>query len=66
MILTTNTPYPSRKIRRIRAYTHQRPQRKLNTPYPEEVNTPYGRYSMDSAKITRKRSKPDKHGHGNG
>ncbi|GJZ85142.1 ribonuclease H-like domain-containing protein [Tanacetum coccineum] len=27
-ILTTNTPYPSRKIRRIRAYTHQRPQRK--------------------------------------
>ncbi|GJY01167.1 hypothetical protein Tco_0359319 [Tanacetum coccineum] len=28
-ILTTNTPYPSRKIRRIRACTHQRPQRKL-------------------------------------
>ncbi|GJS32070.1 hypothetical protein Tco_0530452 [Tanacetum coccineum] len=28
MILTTNMPYPSRKIRRIRAYTHQRPQRK--------------------------------------
>ncbi|GKD70113.1 putative reverse transcriptase domain-containing protein [Tanacetum coccineum] len=28
MILTTNTPYPSRKIRRIRACTHQRPQRK--------------------------------------
>ncbi|GJW27252.1 hypothetical protein Tco_0041063 [Tanacetum coccineum] len=27
-ILTTNTPYPSRKIWRIRAYTHQRPQRK--------------------------------------
>ncbi|GJS29943.1 retrovirus-related pol polyprotein from transposon TNT 1-94 [Tanacetum coccineum] len=27
-IQTTNTPYPSRKIRRIRAYTHQRPQRK--------------------------------------
>ncbi|GJR36865.1 hypothetical protein Tco_1212549 [Tanacetum coccineum] len=27
-ILKTNTPYPSRKIRRIRAYTHQRPQRK--------------------------------------
>ncbi|GJY08217.1 retrovirus-related pol polyprotein from transposon TNT 1-94 [Tanacetum coccineum] len=26
MILTTNTPYPLRKIRRIRAYTHQRPQ----------------------------------------
>ncbi|GJT34047.1 reverse transcriptase domain-containing protein [Tanacetum coccineum] len=29
-ILKTNTPYPSRKIRRIRAYTHQRPQRKLD------------------------------------
>ncbi|GJZ28989.1 putative ribonuclease H-like domain-containing protein, partial [Tanacetum coccineum] len=28
IILTTNTPYPSRKIRRIRACTHQRPQRK--------------------------------------
>ncbi|GJW21574.1 hypothetical protein Tco_0032196 [Tanacetum coccineum] len=27
-ILITNTPYPSRKIRRIRACTHQRPQRK--------------------------------------
>ncbi|GJY40793.1 hypothetical protein Tco_0428063 [Tanacetum coccineum] len=27
-ILTTNTPYPSRKIRHIRARTHQRPQRK--------------------------------------
>ncbi|GJT37730.1 probable inactive receptor kinase [Tanacetum coccineum] len=27
-VLTTNTPYPSRKIRRIRACTHQRPQRK--------------------------------------
>ncbi|GJR20155.1 hypothetical protein Tco_0968682 [Tanacetum coccineum] len=27
-ILKTNTPYPSRKIRHIRACTHQRPQRK--------------------------------------
>nr|GEY60502.1 hypothetical protein [Tanacetum cinerariifolium] len=27
-VLTTNTPYPSRMIRRIRACTHQRPQRK--------------------------------------
>ncbi|GJU44529.1 hypothetical protein Tco_1201795 [Tanacetum coccineum] len=27
-ILKTNTPYPSRKIRRIRACTHLRPQRK--------------------------------------
>ncbi|GJT48873.1 hypothetical protein Tco_0975030 [Tanacetum coccineum] len=36
-ILKTNTPYPSRKIRRICACTHQRPQGiKLNTPYPED------------------------------
>ncbi|GJV38352.1 zf-CCHC domain-containing protein [Tanacetum coccineum] len=36
-ILKTNTPYPSRKIRRIRACTHQRPQgMKINTPYPED------------------------------
>nr|GEW98288.1 hypothetical protein [Tanacetum cinerariifolium] len=28
IVLTTNTSYPSRKIRRIRAYTHQRPRRK--------------------------------------
>ncbi|GJX98331.1 hypothetical protein Tco_0355350 [Tanacetum coccineum] len=27
-VMTTNTPYPSRKIRRIRSCTHQRPQRK--------------------------------------
>ncbi|GKA74425.1 hypothetical protein Tco_0780727 [Tanacetum coccineum] len=27
-VLTTNTPYPSRKIRRICACTHQRPRRK--------------------------------------
>ncbi|GKB68105.1 hypothetical protein Tco_0929517 [Tanacetum coccineum] len=29
-ILTTNTPYPLRKIRRIRACTYQRPRRKLD------------------------------------
>ncbi|GKA39886.1 hypothetical protein Tco_0732479 [Tanacetum coccineum] len=29
-ILKTNTPYPSRKIWRICACTHQRPQRKLD------------------------------------
>ncbi|GKC52044.1 hypothetical protein Tco_1074789 [Tanacetum coccineum] len=29
-VLTTNIPSPSRKIRRIRACTHQRPQRKLD------------------------------------
>ncbi|GJS64863.1 hypothetical protein Tco_0679427 [Tanacetum coccineum] len=28
-ILKTNKPYPSRKIQRIHACTHQRPQRKL-------------------------------------
>ncbi|GJX74036.1 hypothetical protein Tco_0312631 [Tanacetum coccineum] len=47
-ILKTNTPYPSRKIRRIRACTHQRPQRnKLNTPYPERLNTPYSKYGIN-------------------
>ncbi|GKC61816.1 hypothetical protein Tco_1089414 [Tanacetum coccineum] len=36
-ILKTNTPYPSRKIRRICACTHQRPRGiKLNTSYPED------------------------------
>ncbi|GJU56563.1 hypothetical protein Tco_1230277 [Tanacetum coccineum] len=47
-IMKTNTPYPSRKIRRIRACTHKRPQRiKLNTPYQERLNTPYSRYGMN-------------------
>nr|GEV34186.1 hypothetical protein [Tanacetum cinerariifolium] len=36
-ILNTNTPYPSRKIRRIRACTHQRPQRKQDQ-YVDEVS----------------------------
>ncbi|GJR81564.1 hypothetical protein Tco_0152349 [Tanacetum coccineum] len=46
-ILTTNTPYPSRKIRRIRACTHQRPQRKqaqytiIDTAYPLPSDTAY-------------------------
>ncbi|GJR89343.1 hypothetical protein Tco_0213354 [Tanacetum coccineum] len=35
-ILKTNTPYPSRKIRHIRACTHQRPQRKEDQ-YAEEL-----------------------------
>ncbi|GJZ72637.1 hypothetical protein Tco_0636783 [Tanacetum coccineum] len=36
-ILKTNTLYPSRKMRRICACTHQRPRGiKLNTPYPED------------------------------
>ncbi|GJZ80282.1 hypothetical protein Tco_0645276 [Tanacetum coccineum] len=47
-ILKTNTPYPSRKIWRIRACTHQRPQRnKPNTPYLEKLNTPYSRYGIN-------------------
>ncbi|GJZ04664.1 hypothetical protein Tco_0537939 [Tanacetum coccineum] len=53
-ILTTNTPYPSRKIRHIRACTHQIPQRKQvqyavsmkgNTPYSSYMGIKYsGRY----------------------
>ncbi|GKD49087.1 hypothetical protein Tco_1278063, partial [Tanacetum coccineum] len=36
-ILKTNVPYPSKKIRRICACTHQRPRGiKLNTPYLED------------------------------
>ncbi|GJY66249.1 putative reverse transcriptase domain-containing protein, partial [Tanacetum coccineum] len=37
-ILTTNTPYPSRKIRRICACTHQRPQR-TQDQYAGDVRT---------------------------
>ncbi|GJR65175.1 hypothetical protein Tco_0011240 [Tanacetum coccineum] len=45
-ILKTNTPYPSRKIRCIRACTHQRPQRK-QAQYTsiEEVTTDKGKKS---------------------
>ncbi|GKB71535.1 hypothetical protein Tco_0932947 [Tanacetum coccineum] len=44
-ILTTNTPYPSRKIRRIRACTHQRPQRKqVQYAVSRKGNTPYSSY----------------------
>ncbi|GKE79767.1 hypothetical protein Tco_1549767, partial [Tanacetum coccineum] len=44
-ILTTNTPYPSRKIRRIRACTHQRPQRKqVQYAVSKKANTPYSSY----------------------
>ncbi|GJZ11071.1 hypothetical protein Tco_0545830 [Tanacetum coccineum] len=47
-ILKTNTPYPSRKIRRIRACTHQRPQRnKLNTLYLKRLNTPYSKNGIN-------------------
>ncbi|GJS29650.1 DNA helicase [Tanacetum coccineum] len=40
IILKTNTPYPSRKIRRIRACTHQRPQ-KNKTQYAVSRETQY-------------------------
>ncbi|GJZ82451.1 hypothetical protein Tco_0647624 [Tanacetum coccineum] len=47
-ILKTNTPYPSWKIRRIRACTHQRPKRiKLNTPYPERLNMLYSKMNTE-------------------
>ncbi|GKB79615.1 hypothetical protein Tco_0946510, partial [Tanacetum coccineum] len=37
----------SKKIRRIRACIHQRLRRtEANTPYPEDLHTPYLRYSM--------------------
>ncbi|GJV44378.1 putative ribonuclease H-like domain-containing protein [Tanacetum coccineum] len=38
-ILKTNTPYPSRKIRRIRACTHQRPQRKEDQYAAESLHS---------------------------
>ncbi|GJW30911.1 hypothetical protein Tco_0047786 [Tanacetum coccineum] len=54
IVLKTNTPYPLRKIRRIRVCTHQRPQRNkdqyavsrenqyaLNTAYPLPSDTVY-------------------------
>ncbi|GKB12601.1 DNA-directed DNA polymerase [Tanacetum coccineum] len=37
-ILKTNTPYPSRKIRRIRACTHQRPQRNKDQYFVSREN----------------------------
>ncbi|GKB75986.1 hypothetical protein Tco_0942881 [Tanacetum coccineum] len=43
-ILKTNTPYPSRKIRRIRACTHQRPQRN-EAQYVETAT--YGKIRVD-------------------
>ncbi|GJU53294.1 hypothetical protein Tco_1227008 [Tanacetum coccineum] len=45
MILTTNTPYPSRKIRRIRACTHQRPQRKKGQ-YPVSRKDQYAVFDI--------------------
>ncbi|GJT71859.1 hypothetical protein Tco_1031145 [Tanacetum coccineum] len=54
-ILKTNTSYPSWKIRHIHqgrygvsvpTLTKDHKGMKLNTPYPEDVNTPYLRYSM--------------------
>ncbi|GJT53382.1 hypothetical protein Tco_0988436 [Tanacetum coccineum] len=47
-VLKTNTPYPSRKIRRIRACIHQRPQ-KIKDQYAVSIglNTPYSRYGIN-------------------
>ncbi|GJV08318.1 hypothetical protein Tco_1345974 [Tanacetum coccineum] len=47
-VLKTNTTYPSRKIRRIRACTHQRPQ-KIKDQYAifRRLNTPYSRYGIN-------------------
>ncbi|GKC12515.1 hypothetical protein Tco_1009297 [Tanacetum coccineum] len=47
-ILKTNTPYPSRKIRRIRACTHQRPQNiKDQYAVSRGLNMPYSRYGIN-------------------
>ncbi|GJR47571.1 hypothetical protein Tco_1315674 [Tanacetum coccineum] len=47
-ILKTNTPYPSRKIQRIRACTYQRPQRnKDQYAVSRGLNTPYSRYGIN-------------------
>ncbi|GKD46261.1 hypothetical protein Tco_1270906, partial [Tanacetum coccineum] len=45
-VLTPNTPYPSRKIRRICACTSQKTTKETrsNTPYPGKTNTPYSSY----------------------
>ncbi|GKC14200.1 hypothetical protein Tco_1010982, partial [Tanacetum coccineum] len=60
-ILKTNTPYPSRKIRRIRALTKDHRWIKLNTPYPERLNTPYSRNNRgdDEVELTDEESFDD-------
>ncbi|GJW71603.1 hypothetical protein Tco_0128520 [Tanacetum coccineum] len=67
-ILTTNTPYPSRKIRRIRARTHQRPLRK-QVQYAISREDQYAVLEiMDDSNITMKEyirleeEKAQKHG----
>ncbi|GJT50299.1 retrovirus-related pol polyprotein from transposon TNT 1-94 [Tanacetum coccineum] len=49
-ILKTNTPYPSRKIRRIRACTHQRPQRH-EAQYAVSRETQYAVFKIRHFKI---------------
>ncbi|GJU25725.1 ribonuclease H-like domain-containing protein [Tanacetum coccineum] len=51
-ILKTNTPYPSRKIRRIRACTHQRPQRN-EAQYAKYVVEILGRAHMVNCNPSR-------------
>ncbi|GJQ97203.1 putative reverse transcriptase domain-containing protein [Tanacetum coccineum] len=60
-ILKTNTPYPSRKIRRIRACTHQRPQRNedqyaINMAYSLPLNTAYRSSVTESESLCVTRS----------
>nr|GEU88765.1 hypothetical protein [Tanacetum cinerariifolium] len=46
-VLTSDTPYPSRKIQCICACTSlDHEGNKINTPYPGKTNTPYSRYRM--------------------
>ncbi|GJR04043.1 hypothetical protein Tco_0527027 [Tanacetum coccineum] len=52
-ILETNTPYPLRKIRRIRACTHQRPQR--NEAQYAEVVLFYNRLGIPTLQIVDSR-----------
>ncbi|GJX09144.1 retrotransposon protein, putative, ty1-copia subclass [Tanacetum coccineum] len=49
-VLTTNTPYPSRKIRRICACTHQRPRRKQD-PIRRNQERQYAIFKLYENKI---------------
>ncbi|GJU27056.1 integrase, catalytic region, zinc finger, CCHC-type containing protein [Tanacetum coccineum] len=52
-ILKTNTPYPSRRYGvSVPALTKDHRGIKLNTPYPERLNTPYSRYDIRKIKYS--------------
>ncbi|GKB94678.1 hypothetical protein Tco_0980815 [Tanacetum coccineum] len=55
--ITSYTPYPSRKIRRIRGY-HE--EFKSNTPYPEDLDTPVAVLSVSSPIEPKSRVFPPK------